>query len=69
MKVRLTVHRPDMGKGPGDVVDLEPEQAVRLLSSGQAEAVPEIATAAVLPEPRKAVIPEPVNSRFKPKRS
>jgi len=65
----MTIHRPitdssgrNLHAYPGLEVDLEPEQAVRLIQSGQADAateapeaaVSEMGEAAVLPSAKKA---------------
>jgi hypothetical protein len=76
MRVRLTIHRPvtDLaGKTfqahPGMEVDFAPEQALRLIQSGQGEAVPEAAEAAVVKTTERAVIPAPAAERPKKKGS
>lgn len=60
----MTIHRPITDTGgrnfsahPGLEVDLEPEQAVRLIQAGQAEAVAEAAEAAVSETGETAVLP------------
>jgi hypothetical protein len=72
MKVRLTIHRPitnaagnELQGHPGLEVDLNPEQAVRLLQAGQAVAIPVVAEATVTEEVEQAVIPAPAT---RPKR-
>lgn len=56
MKVRLTVHRPDIGKQPGDVIDVEPIRATQLIQAGQAEAVKVEAETAVVPPAAEAAV-------------
>jgi hypothetical protein len=58
----MTTHRPltdirgrDVQAHPGLEVDLQPEQALRLIQSGQAEAVQVAAEAAVAPPVEAAV--------------
>jgi len=58
MKVRLSVHRPDLGKVPGDEITLDAERAMRLIEAGQAVAVVEVATAAVIEPQETAALPK-----------
>jgi len=58
MKVRLTVHRPDLNKVPGDVITVEEERGLRLLQAGQAVAVAEAPEAAVDSPEETAALPK-----------
>lgn len=74
MKVRMTIHRPltdssgrDIQAHPGLEIDLPADQAVRLVQSGQAEAVKVAAETATTESREQAVVPQPTTGRRKEK--
>lgn len=63
MKVRLltSIASPTWSYSPGEVADIDPEEAARWIKAGIAEAVdgPRAAEAAVIEPSEKAVLPRP----------